>query len=140
MVRRQTKRKARNVLYFIFLSTLFLFILVIFIGVWKFFSPLIFGGSDSYGKIIKPVVSKVTLQKLKDKLNDKNIQMEELNQASDSGLIKGRIRDGATVIFSQTADPVWQVDSLYLIISRTTVDNKKPEMIDLTNSRPIVKF
>lgn len=140
MVMRETKRKIRSTLSLIFLSTVGILVAVLLFGAWRFLSPMILGGSDASGKLVRPLGAQVSLGDLRSRLSDKNINMESLDYASESGVIEGQIREGAKVYFSISSDPSWQVDSLYLIISRTTIDNKKPKTIDLRNTRPIVKF
>lgn len=138
MVKRETKRKIRGIfskLLIIFFGALLIFILF-FVG--KTLLPFLSASGSE--KIVRPVGKQTTLSDLKNKLSDRNIKMESLEEASESGTFIGRIRDGAEVYFSQNQDVLWQVNSLYLIIARTTIDNKKPKVIDMRSVRPIVKF
>ncbi len=139
MVKREQKRKVKRIVSAIVLACFGFAIFAVVIIVFRSVLPVI-TATNSYGKMIKPVGAQTTLQDLSQKLSDKNIIMEFLRPATESGVFIGVVRDGPTVYFSQNQDATWQVNSLYLIISRTTIDDKKPKVIDITSVRPIVKF
>ena len=141
MVKRQVKRRVRLFVFF-FLSAaaclVFAFFLVLGIrAVWPLTKMGTVGRSD---KIIKPVPARTTIAELSKKLNSENIILTSLSVSSTSGVFVGVVRDGPTVYFSDSKDSSWQVNFLSRVLSRTTVDNKKPKVVDLTTSRPIVKF
>ena len=98
------------------------------------------GIQDSSFTIIKPVPAQTTIAELSKKLNSANIILTSLSVSSTSGVFVGVVRDGPTVYFSDSKDSSWQVSFLARVLSRTSVDNKKPKVVDLTTSRPIVKF
>ncbi|HVZ12033.1 MAG TPA: hypothetical protein VG965_03305 [Patescibacteria group bacterium] len=141
MLKREKKRKIR---WTVNLAILIIAALVAILFLYKIqsfvFSFLKFGIDNSNGNIVKPVTQGSTLDDIKGLLSDKNIILDSINVSSDSATYIGVIHDGPTVYFSQDQDPKWQVDSLYLILSRMGVDNKKPQYIDLRSIRPIVKF
>ena len=141
MVKRHIKRRIRLFISF-FLSALtclvFAFFLVFGIrAVWPLTKMGIVGSSN---KIIKPVPVQPTIAELSKKLNSENIILTSLSVSSTSGVFVGVVRDGPTVYFSDSQDYSWQVSFLSRVLSRTTADNKKPKVVDLTTSRPIVKF
>lgn len=102
--------------------------------------PLLKIGSEQKDAIIKPVSQIATIDDLSKRLSDKNIIMESLTEGSSSGIINGKIKDGPNVYFSKNKDVDWQVLSLELILTKLTVDSKKPAFVDLTGKQPIVKF
>ncbi len=141
MVKRQVKRRVRLLVFF-FLSVVvclvFAFFLVLGIrAVWPLTKMGIVGSPD---KIIKPVPTRTTIAELSKKLNSENIILASLSISSAPGVFVGVVQDGPTVYFSDSTDSLWQVDFLARVLSRTTVDNKKPKVVDLTSARPIVKF
>ncbi len=76
---------------------------------------------------------------LQKKLGENNIMLDSFSATTSSGMI-AKVKDGPTVFFSQDLPADWQVSSLQLILTRLTIDNKKPKVIDLRQARPIVKF
>ena len=138
-IKRETKRRARQTLYIILMSILGVLVLILLFYLGKSASTLL-SPNYSQGKLIRPLGSTISISALSNKLAQKNIIMDSLVEASESGIYIGVIKDGPTVYFSQNQDLSWQVLSVALILQRTTVDNKKPQIIDLTTNRPIVKF
>lgn len=141
MIKRETKRKILTTSSrFINLLLIFLLITLLVAG-YKFISPLAgIGLNSSQTKLIIPNGETTNINQLSQKLKEKNLILDSLSTSSESGVIVGQLRNGPKVYFSQYGDVSWQVTSLVLIISRTTVDNKKPVLIDLRSSKPIVKF
>lgn len=138
--KRETKRKVRKVFSYIFAA---MFVTLIIVGVffaWKIASSLLSLDTNHSDNLIKPIGSATTIPILQKELSDKGIVMDSLREASESGVFEGVVRDGPKVLFSQNLDSKWQILSLVLILQKTTVDNKKPALIDLTTNRPIVKF
>lgn len=141
MIKRETKRKIRNTAFFIFVAVAAAAAVIIFFFLWKFaVSAINIGAFFQTDQIIKPIADSSSLSDLEQKLSEKNIIMDALATASESGVFVGVIRSGPTVYFSQNLSASWQVDSLALIIRSATVGNKKPIVVDLRTTRPIVKF
>lgn len=141
MVKRQVNRMVRTFVFF-FLSALacLFFVFLLFFGakaVWPLAKIEMISRSD---KIIKPVPTRITIEELSKKLNSATIILTSLSVSSTSGVFVGVVQDGPTVYFSESYDSSWQVNFLAKVLSRTTVDNKKPKVVDLTGERPIVKF
>ena len=141
MLKRHTKRKIKGFFSLVIYFLLFTLAILGLFFFYRFISPIIktgnFGRSD---KIIKPIGAATTIAQLKQKLTSENIILDSLLVSSSSGVFIGRVREGPTVYFSDSQDAEWQVKFLGLILSRTTVDNRKPTLVDLTSVRPIVKF
>lgn len=139
MLRRETKRKARRVLSIVLIAIIAVGVAIALFFANKTISPFISFGQNSK-ELIRPLGETTTLDDLKKRLADKNIIFESIKAATESGEFVGKVKEGPTVLFSQNQDAKWQVASLALILQRTTVNNKKPVLVDLTTNRPIVKF
>ncbi len=142
MVKRIVKRRASNLARLLFYGIFgVLLIIFIFFGV-RFLLPLISNthstGPD--GKIIKPIAEQISANDIINKLADHDIILDSVNDASVSGSIVIKIKDGPLVYFSKNLDSGYQVSTLQLILARFTIDNKKVTFVDLRGSRPIVKF
>jgi hypothetical protein len=138
-VKRETKRTIRKITStaaIVIIAVVICYLL--FLTTRAIFPLLTFGGTRE--TLIRPIGEVTTLEDLKRRLSDKNIIFEKLEASSESGNFEGVIKEGPIVRFSQSQDAKWQVGSLALILQRTTVNNKKPILIDLTHNRPIVKF
>src|SRR3990167_3192327 len=99
MVKRETKRKVRNIftkIAFFFLA-IFLILLLYFAG--EKIYPFIVASSDD--KIVRPVGSQTSISELKTKLSEKNIIVESIKEASGSGTYIAQLRNGVKVYFSQ---------------------------------------
>jgi hypothetical protein len=134
--RRKTKRIYTILLVIIGLAGLFLLLFVAYQSISSVLKVEL-AGQD---RIIKPLGSTTTIDEIRIKLDDKNIIVDDLTESSASGTIVGKIKGGPDVFFTENQDASWQVNSLVLIMSRITADNKKPKVIDLRNIKPIVKF
>lgn len=110
------------------------------LGIRTVWSLTKMGIVTSRDTIIKPVPMKTTITELSKKLNSENIVLVSLSVSSTSGVFVGVVRDGPMVYFSDSKDSSWQVNFLARVLSRITIDNKKPKVVNLTTSRPIVKF
>src|SRR3989344_1553791 len=141
ILKRLSKRRLKNTLLQIFsILLIFLFLILLFF-MFKSAIPLFKAVNNTQRRdIIKPLGISASKQDLEKKLKEKNIIIESLDESSRSALIIAKIADGPKVYFSKNLDPSWQVNSLHLIISKLTIDNKKPILVDLRYARPIVKF
>lgn len=137
-MRRKEKKRFRIILKAFFYVAFFLGLIFIFL---KFLYPLIPNfKNEKKGEIIRPVIEAMDINKLRKSLEDKGIELESLESSSKSGTIIGKIKNGPKVFIASDKDVNWQVSSLHLIISRLTIDNKKPNSIDLRYPKPIVKY
>ena len=142
MVKRGAKTRVKKIFRFVLIGiiTVVSIILVIFTAE-KLLPFLVFSGNTKIAKnIIAPVGTKNSLAQIRKKLDDKNISYESIKEASDSANIIVELADGPKVLFSINQDIKWQIESVVLIMQHLTVNDKKPSIIDLTTSRPIVKF
>ena|SRR5688572_1054054 len=139
-VKRDTKRKFRRIISVILIICAAFIVAATIFYINKMVFPVISLDGTSDKELIRPLGESTSIEDLKRRLDDKNIIFESLTQATESGVFVGMVKEGPTVLFSQTQDAKWQVASLALILQRTTVNNKKPRLIDLTTNRPIVKF
>lgn len=140
-MKRSVKRRLKNTLLQIF-SILLIFISLVFLFfIFQSAIPLFKAVNNTQSKnIIKPLGISTSKLDIEKKLKEKNIIVESLDESTRSALIIAKIADGPKVYFSKNLDPSWQVNSLLLIISKLTIDNKKPTLVDLRYDRPIVKF
>ena len=141
MVKRAARNKIKNVFLFLayalFLGAFLVGIFFIIRAVWPFLGNT---NSSNITNIIKPVAKATLVSDLKKKLSEKGIVFDSIKSASDSSAIVGKIKDGPLVYFSQDQDTAWQISALELILTRLNLNNKKPNLIDLRQARPIVKF
>lgn len=142
MVKRGAKTRVKKIFRIIVIVILIIVsILLAIFAVVKLLPYLSFSGESQMAKnIIAPVGTKNSLTQIRKKLDDKNISYESIKEASDSANIEVELIDGPKILFSKNQDIKWQVESVVLIMQHLTVNDKKPSIIDLTTSRPIVKF
>jgi len=138
---RKVKRKIRIVFSVFIALFILLFIIVVLVFGYQTVLPILKRASGvSKDKIIKPLGSQSNISELNSKLSSKNLILEYLKESTISGEIVGQVKSGPLVYFSKNRDAEWQVQSLILLISQKTADNKKPVLIDLRYTQPIVKF
>ncbi len=142
MVRRAARSRNNKIFKTVVVIILGLIALVVILFLTNQVLPVIFAPKEvTIAKnIIAPVGTKATIAGISKKLEEKNFSIESINEASDSANIEVEIVDGPKVLFSKNQDVKWQVDSVILILQHLTVNSKKPTLIDLTSTRPIVKF
>jgi hypothetical protein len=141
MQRRIVKRRIRVFIVRTAVTIAVLFAVFLTYNIFKSLAPLLRAANISTpDQIVKPMGNASDISTLEKKLGDKNIIFEDLKESSSSSLVTGRIKEGPIVYFSKNKDAEWQVNSLVLILSKVTVDNKKPVYVDLRYERPIVKF
>lgn len=90
-------------------------------------------------KIISPSIAVVSNDILLSDLKDRGIDVESIKSESDNS-ISVKIMDGPQVLFSTDQDAKQQVEVLAAILSRLSLENKQPSLVDLQYSKPIVKF
>ena len=140
MVRRKVKREIKLVFFKILIISIVITAIVLLVLSIKNLLPLLRFGSEQKNSIIGAGSKVATVSDLSKALSDKNFIMESLVEGSSSGVIIGRIKDGARVYFSKNKEAKWQVLSLELILNKHTIDNKKPVFVDFRFEQPIVKF
>lgn len=142
MVRRATRSKANKIYKAVVIILVGLISLIVILFITTRVLPVIFAPKEEViaKNIIAPVGTKTTVPSLTKKLEEKNFSIESIKYASDSANIEVELNDGPKVLFSKNQDVKWQVDSVILILQHLTVNSKKPTLIDLTSTRPIVKF
>ncbi len=139
MQSRIVKRKAKKGMFLVLISAAVIIgIFLIFIAI-KSILPFV-NSSNNNSKIIDPVVKSAETSDIKKILESKNIDATSVVEATNSAYITVQIKDGPKVYFSRSKDTEWQVTSLQLMLTRLTIDNKKPTTIDMRYARPIVKF
>ena len=139
MVKRAVKRRAKKVSTIVLVSLGTLLAIFSLLFVYNNFIPKITPkSSKAPDKIIKPIGAMITTSQLSKKLNDATINYDSV-EATEGALLV-RINEGPKVYFSTTEDLNWQMSSLVLILQRLTINNKKPLIVDLRSSKPIVKF
>lgn len=142
-MKRVAKRKIRtlfNVIFFFIFSFILIFILLRYI--YPFISKTSFLNVkiSQNKKIINPVVQRPQIDDLRKNIEEKGIELTSLEMSTKSAVIVGKIKNGPKIYFSGDKDVEWQASSLQLIVSRLTIDNKKPNLIDLRFDKPIVKY
>lgn len=142
-MKRSVKRRIKALLYAVFFFIFLGFLVFVLV---KYIYPLIAKSSFLNIKIaqdksiIYPVVGRPQLDDLRKRIEEKGIELSSLEMSSKSALIIGKIKNGPKIYFSEDKDVEWQASSLQLIVSRLTIDNKKPNLIDLRFDKPIVKY
>lgn len=140
-MKRIIRRKIRGIFFGI---AGFIFALIIFYALFLTFrltgNLIKQTGSQKNSDLIRPIGLNVSRQEIEKKLSEKKIKIDPSFSASESGFIVLKLLDGPKVYFSQSKDADWQIASLQIILSKLTIDNKKPESLDLRLSKPIVKF
>ena len=140
MKKRRDRRKIKTIMIVIFFGSVLVVLVILAFSFFKssisVFNKFAEGSPDG---IVKPLGSFANTENIKTLLDDKNIILESID-ATGSSVIIAKIKGGPQVYFSKTHDASWQVNSLQLILSKLTMDNKKPNLIDLRFDRPIVKF
>lgn len=90
-----------------------------------------------------PVVAGNQIVDIEDELRKQGFRFDEVKRSSSSARIYTTItdkNDKITIVFSSERDIEWQVSSLQSILSRLTIEKKRPTLIDLRFNKPIVKF
>jgi hypothetical protein len=130
-LRRKNRKK-------IFLLALLIFIFGIIAVSYNYF-PTIFLPILNKGDLISPKGSISTVSDFTRELSKNNIATKEVKELPDSRIV-GILEDGITVYFAPDKEAGWQVLSLKAIISRFSLEGKKPKIIDFRFKNPIVKF
>lgn len=123
----------------------FLLSLVIFAGSMVLFIEKPFLISRLPEQKAKPIITSfvedTSINMIVSKLQTKNITLQDIHLDPDGSTVTGRTDpDGILVYFDRYNIVDWQVDSLQQILSRLTIDNKKPTAIDLRYNKPIVRY
>lgn len=145
-MKRAAKRRTKKGFALFLLSILLLLLVFLGIKLFPLVKNLLPQNQNKNQKIIKPIVYNINIDDLRSKLEDKQIAIDSLEVSSLSGILTLKIHDGPTVLFSDTADVDQQISSLQLIIRRLTIDKgtlgstRKPSLIDLRFSNPVVQF
>ena len=91
--------------------------------------------------IEKPIVKSNLNAELSQELASHNIEFDKIVQSTGSARLYTQIKDGPTVVFSDSKNADSQVSSLQLILRHLTIEQgKKAKLIDLRFNKPIVKF
>ncbi len=140
MKRRRLRRKINVVLRIIFLIIFVIsLVLLIRFGLSNILKIAIFNKKPAATSLISPLNSTDNLSDFKRKLSEKNISYSEIKENQDLS-VQLTLKDGSIVLFSKEKDIEWQVSSLEELLSRLTIENKKPKTIDFRFDKPIVKF
>ncbi len=139
MQSRIVKRKAKKGMFLVLIGTLVVVGVVLVFFAIRTILPFVNSTGNS-SKMIDPVVKSAETSDIKKILASKNIDATSVVEATNSAYITVQIKDGPKVYFSRSKDTEWQVTSLQLMLTRLTIDNKKPTTIDMRYARPIVKF
>ena len=137
-MKRRTKKNINLILKtIVVLALVFTSLFIAFKFILPFFPKIEIKSNQS---IVVPLGQNFDFQKLREKLSEKGINFDSIDVSSNSGVVIGKVTGGPKVYFASDKDVDWQVSSLQLIISRLTIDNKKPNLIDLRFDKPIVKY
>jgi len=142
------KIKRRKIFRWIkFLSIIYVFILLVFIFIKfqgkntiTFLNYLLSGQNETKNLIVKPNIDYNSKEEFEKKITDANLLIESINTASFSSDFTVKLKEGPFVIFSTDKDLGWQISSLQSIISRLTIDSKKPVKVDFRFEKPIVTY
>lgn len=115
-------------------------IYLFFVGLFSIlsFAPIINQEADF--EIVESVSLNASVPSLEKLGEEKNIRFDSIRESSNSAVIIAKIKEGPDVYFSSAKDAKFQMDSLQIILSKLTIDNKEPKLIDMRYTRPIVKF
>lgn len=140
---RRIKRRLKTVfVFFLFLSFIFLLSLLFLKFIKR--SSLFTRRIDS--SILRPDVTGVGVEMVRNKLLEKNMTPGKIFIASDSAIIIASIEDGPTVFFALDKSIDWQISSLQQVLTQLTIGDIKdtrgkiPKIIDFRGERPIVRF
>lgn len=142
-MKRKIKRKF-GLAFRIFILIFFFLLITLFIkknaviGI-KYLAGII-SSSDKNEEIIKPYTKEFSVVELEKKLRESNIPDFTVSDRSNQGEVYVVIKNGPVVIFSTNKNLEWQITSLQDIITRLTIENKKPKKIDFTFEKTIVNF
>jgi|SRR3989344_3581693 len=140
MNKRRLRRRFKLITHF-FLILFFVFCLVWFVkALTGNFSKLQnYLGLTKDKSLIKPQSESNDISYFETKLKEANILISSRREDQGSSF-EVVLKDGPIVLFSKEKDVDWQVMSLREILSRLTIDNKKPKKIDFRFDKPIVNF
>ena len=140
MLKRKAKRHVKRTFLAIVLILIALIALILLGLSFKNLIELTKIRSEQKDSIIKPIGEPSIKESLTDALSERNFIMASIVEGSGSAVFIGQIKDGPKVYFSKSHDAKSQVRALELILSKLTIDNKKPTLVDLRFEQPIVKF
>lgn len=98
------------------------------------------GNRDSV--LVVPKITSSTQNDFENALEDYNISVENIMLASDSATLIVALTTGTYVYFDFTKMATKQVKSLSAILQRLSIEGRarKPSVIDLRYTNPIIKF
>lgn len=140
MIKRRAKRTTRKILIVISLFLLGGAFIVVMVAILVQFNSLFKNSQAAREEIVKPIGAATATSDVKGALHAKGFITDSVVESSASAAIVATLRDGPIVYFSKSKEADFQVESLQLITQRLKIDNKKPILIDLRTTRPIVKF
>lgn len=91
-------------------------------------------------QVVAPSLFEVSVEDIKRELLAKNISFDSVATARDGATLVARLAEGTRVFFSAFRPAASQVSTLEAIVSRLTIEQKKPTEIDLRFEKPIVRF
>lgn len=137
-MRKRQRKRSKKIVYIVLLITFF----GVTAGLVFFILPQIIvpiSLSPKEPEIIKANATFGVFE-IKDAMLRKNIPFDSVNVSSSSGGIVASLTKGTKVYFGYDKEIDWQISSLQQILTRLTIENKQPQVIDLRYNRPIVKF
>lgn len=128
-----------------FYGIIFVIIIILFVatgfiyGVKQIANLSIFQGEKK--PVIVPIIeNEATKDDIIKAFNKTHLQINDIKNASNSGVFEIKLENGPKVIISSLKDVDEQVALIDSIIRRFTIENKNPNVIDLRYNKPIVKF
>ncbi|RJQ26859.1 hypothetical protein C4577_02505 [Candidatus Parcubacteria bacterium] len=137
-MKRRTKRTFKK---FFYLLIIVISVVVIAFLFYNFKSiPLELSLNTNSSTIIRPYKKINNIDDFEKKMKDENIFYEYIRVETAQAGYSAKIKEGPLVYFSRNRDADFQIYSLQTILTRLTIENKRPQVIDLRLSKPIVKF
>lgn len=91
-------------------------------------------------EIVKPLALEDPLSEITDLLREKNIDVSQSPQSSDSAILVTLAGTNTIVVFSAEKEKTTQVGSLQIILNKLTMDGRKAKKIDLRFDTPLVVY
>lgn len=94
-------------------------------------------------EIVSPLANPTKIDKLKDKLKEKGIEIDwrsEKENKIENKKWEMRLKNGESVIFSLEKDIDEQINSLQMILKRFKIEGRQFEKIDLRFEKPVITY
>jgi hypothetical protein len=90
--------------------------------------------------LINPSLKVWGVSDVDKKMKDMNFEYTSIKENKSNKVITVTLNNGVQGYFSSEKDIDWQVNSLKKILSKLTIENKKPKIINFVNAKTIVNL